>query len=308
MPIRNVLYIFLLLGTLLHAQSRAYSLFYNFDASYYNPSAITEAESISGSLFYNQLAASLRNSNNLGMSTTFPFRNFAGNLLYLRSQQSRQESNEIILNFAYRLNLSYNFEHYIGMGLAPIFEIQSFYPANAVIKDPNDPAFANGKTLYFFKANVRLGINYRYKQLKIGFSIPYLLSTQTQANGLGAQAQTFDIKRLYWVFSIGYEWNLGNKMRIGTQLNQRLYERYIFDVMVNFSVDDKVTIGTYYSFVDQIGLLVKAKLIKELDMTYNFTMGFSEYFRQTGGIHEIGLLWKVPSMKLARINTSRLTN
>ena len=252
------LYCFGLISFEIYAQARPFSIFYNFAGSYNNPAAIGRAETIQGSVFYRHFFSNFAKSPNfMGLDVNVPFKNIYAGLTYLRNRNGYDERNEIALDVAYKLFLSNNFVHSLTFGLAPIFEIDSFFPVNAIIKDPNDPNFpVSARNRNYFKPNVRLGLDYIYKKFSFSFSIPYFLATTIQNNGTGENKVGFSIQRFNFFLGLAYDFQLIEDLVLQTRLNQRLDIQYDIDLLAMFQIKRILGIGLYYSTLDKIGLWI----------------------------------------------------
>ena len=292
-----------------YAQNKPFSLFYALDETYVNPAAMGKMRAFEGSVFYRHFFSGFnRAPNDQGLALRLPVKNLLFGINYLRNQNAQEQHNEIAIDFGYRINFSENELNMMSLGIAPIFELISFYPIDPLLKDQNDPAFAYETTRHFFKANVRIGLSYFWKNLQIGFSVPYFLSNYTQnSEEKGSLKSSFDIKKTQLFFNGQYFLDL-KKIGLSFVLNQRLNLFYNTDFMVMAHIKNLIGIVVYYSTLDKLGLLIYANAIDFLRLSYNFNIGFSKYYNVSGGFHEIGLLFKIPEEKLIKLKNSRFTN
>jgi hypothetical protein len=80
------------------------------------------------------------------------------------------------------------------------------------------------------------------------------------------------------------------------------------DVLALFRINDIVSLGAYYTTVDQMGSWLSVEIVEALHIMYHFGFGFNPLYYASKGTHEVGLLWKVPKRNLIAIKNSRLTN
>ena len=249
-----------------YAQNKPFSLFYALDETYVNPAAMGKMRAFEGSVFYRHFFSGFnRAPNDQGLALRLPVKNLLFGINYLRNQNAQEQHNEIAIDFGYRINFSENELNMMSLGIAPIFELISFYPIDPLLKDQNDPAFAYETTRHYFKANVRIGLSYFWKNLQIGFSVPYFLSNYTQnSEEKGSLKSSFDIKKTQLFFNGQYFLDL-KKIVLSFVLNQRLNLFYNTDFMVMAHIKNLIGIGAAtgeYGDLLQMGVIDPAKVTR----------------------------------------------
>ncbi len=118
------------------------------------------------------------------------------------------------LAYAYHIPFNKERTHFLSIGLqagVSSLHIHDFTPA-----DPNDPAIANARNVNF---DLSLGINYHWKGLNIGFSVPQVLGNKVKFKSSDpAFANNTTIQRQYVVIA-QYEAKLGKKKAWSLQPN-----------------------------------------------------------------------------------------
>ena len=134
------------------------------------------------------------------------------------------------------------------------------------------------------------------------------MSTTVQNNETGDNKVGFSVQKFNFFLGLGYDFQLIKDLVLQTRLNQRLDIQYDIDLLLVFEIRKTLGFGLYYSTLDKIGFVISGTILEAITLMYNFNIGFSEYYQGSAGMHEIGLLWKVPELKLVNLKNSRLTN
>ena len=291
------------------AQSKPYSIFYHFAGTYNDPAAMAREETIRGSFFYRQFFTQFgENPIFFGTDVSFPIKNLYLGAGYLYNKSNFVRDHEIDLNIAYKLYLGYEFEHSLTLGIAPIFEIQTYLPINPTLQDLFDPVFPIQNQVNYFKPNVRLGLDYVYKKLSVRLALPYLLTTIRDKDGTIDNKSSFNFSQLPVFAAVGYQFEINENLSLQTHLQQRLDLRYDVDLLAYLMIKDMIGVGLYYSTIDKMGLVLSGTVLKSITFMYHFSYGFSSGYTNSAGIHELGLLWKIPPLQLMNLKNSRLTN
>lgn len=110
------------------------------------------------------------------------------------------------LAYAYHIPLTKNKAHVLAIGLQA--GVNSLHVHDFTPNDPNDPSVSNARNVNF---DLSVGINYHWKGLNVGFSVPQVLGNKVKFKSTDpAFANSTRIQRQY-MFMTSYEAKLGKK-------------------------------------------------------------------------------------------------
>jgi type IX secretion system PorP/SprF family membrane protein len=294
------------------AQYRPYSAFYNLNPAMHNPAGMGTQNTLSGSLFYRAQMLGIKDAPHFqGMQITLPISNFYIGVNYQRNATRAQETNELATDFGYKLNLSVENKHELTFGLGSVVNLNTYKPRFFSLKDPDDPVFtAVGKFSTQAMFNVRIGVWYVFKDFYVSLSSPALLYNHVvQKDGKFNGRTDFNFAKSQLFLQTGYNVNISENLSVEFNVNYRYNAGFHkTDVLALFRVNDIVSLGAYYTTVDQMGSWLSVEIVEALHIMYHFGFGFNPLYYASKGTHEVGLLWKVPKRNLIAIKNSRLTN
>lgn len=183
--------------------------------------------------------------------------------------------------YAYHIPFSKEYEHKLSIGLsAGIFHQRfSFIELQPLVE--NDPALSvnnNGATAF----DMNVGINYQWKGLNIGFSVPQILDSKLSFREGGKTSETKATSHLrrHYFLTAGYEIALGKNKNffLTPQAAMRKVKGLPvqFDGNIMFDWDRKVWVGASFKTANafkkmaSINPFVGFNLKERLDLTYAF--------------------------------------
>lgn len=151
------------------------------------------------------------------------------------------------ISYAYYLKFNEERTHYLSIGIYAGFMNINLNTDEANIQDLDDQLLA-AQSKYRTNLDLGLGINYHYKGLNIGFSVPQLGSLIGNSTEL-----QFDNKNHY-VGSVSYDIRLGKSKQFGLEPMALIRAQQGVEVSVyghlKFDWDDKVWVGAGYTSVN----------------------------------------------------------
>ena len=281
----------------------------------FNPYALTPA--MAGVTGYSELFLNYRSewTGIDGHPQTFRFNGFGNiykNQMWLGGEMY-MDNTDILSRF--KANLSYTYklkveeEQFIHFAVWGSFYQNVINYANAVGVNPNDPLFQNASSISASKLNAGFGINYTWRRLNVGFSIPTLFTSRQEVeNGQGV---AFNIKQEFLfhvsnVFSLSDNWDLQGygvfRKTTNAPLNLEL------SVMAVFL--QRFWGGLLYRNSNTVAVNLGGNLVKGLVFNYSYEVPVGGINARSGGSHEItlGLRFGMKSNKYFENNSEYYRN
>ena len=108
--------------------------------------------------------------------------------------------------YAYHLPFKKDKTHFLSFGLQA--GVNSIGLHNFTPEDANDPLTANGRSVNF---DLSLGINYHWKGLNVGFSVPQVLGNKVRFKTTDPQFSHYTRIERQYMFMVSYDAKLGKK-------------------------------------------------------------------------------------------------
>ncbi len=163
--------------------------------------------------------------------------------------------------------------------------------ANAIGVDPNDPLFKDISSLVSSKVNAGFGLNYNWRRMNVGFSIPTLFASRQEVeNGQGV---TFNIRQEFLfhisnIFTIGKNWDMQTYGVFRKTTNEPL--NYEFSVMAIYL--QRFWTGLLYRKGGAIGVNLGGNLTRGMVFNYSYEVPVGGINAHSGGSHEFTLGWR----------------
>ena len=110
------------------------------------------------------------------------------------------------LAYAYHLPFKKDKTHFLSFGLQA--GVNSLGLHNFTAHDENDPSVINGRSVNF---DLSLGINYHWKGLNVGFSVPQVLGNKVRFKSTDPQFENQTRFARQYMFFLSYEAKVGKK-------------------------------------------------------------------------------------------------
>lgn len=156
------------------------------------------------------------------------------------------------ISYAYHIPFSKEYDHRLSIGMTAGFIHQRFNTTQLVANQPNDPGVVNLNNNSGTAFDMNVGINYRWKGLNVGFSVPQVIESELkfrQGGNVDQTNATNSLRRHYFVLA-GYEAAMGKEKNFF--LEPSFAVRKIkglpvqFDANLMFDWDRQVWVGASY--------------------------------------------------------------
>jgi type IX secretion system PorP/SprF family membrane protein len=195
-----------------------------------------------------------------------------------------------MISYAYGINISDDSKLKLGMGLGFIDNRLSL--GDAVIKHTDDPLLRiNNNNKTGFDAN--FGVNYSWKDLNIGVSIPQVLALDMKydQSGLGEDNLVYKNTR-HFQFNVNYVIKaMEDKVKIEPSAFIRLTPNapLQYDVTAVVSYRDFIWGGLMYRSQFAMGLMAGVRLAKQFVIGYAYDLPVNQYKTYMRGANEVML-------------------
>jgi len=191
----------------------------------------------------------------------------------------------------FRANLSYTYklkvqnDQYLFFGIWTTFYQASVNAGNAIGIDPNDPLINNNK-LNSSAFNAGFGINYNWKNLNVGFSIPSLFGLN--ADYTTNAAFNYQVQRQYQ-FHISYLHEFDDSWQLQAFSVFQKTGTVPIDVELSLMVIylKRFWLGTLYRNGGVLALNIGGHIYNGFVFNYSYEIGLSGINNGSGGAHEI---------------------
>jgi len=192
----------------------------------------------------------------------------------------------------FRANLSYTYklkvenDQYLFFGVWTTFYQASVNTGGAIGVDPNDPLLQNGSKLNSSAFNAGFGINYNWKNLNIGFSIPSLFGLN--ADYAANVAFNYQVQRQYQ-FHVSYlhEFNDSWQLQATSVFQKTGTEPIDVELALMVIYLKRFWLGTLYRNGGALALNIGGHIYGGFVFNYSYEIGLSGINNGSGGAHEI---------------------
>lgn len=191
-------------------------------------------------------------------------------------------TSSLMATFGYRIRFSRHFLNHLDFGISagPAFDN---FDLNAVAEysDPALTKYAQNKTYIVGRA----GVNYRYKNLNIGFALPGLF--QSKPNGENPFSKEFN----NFLGSVSYKTNVSPDVQLIPTLVYRSLssEERQWEAMLIASIRSFIWVGASYRQDYGITGFIGVNLKKLLRIGYSYEHPTGDISKVSGGSHEVYL-------------------
>lgn len=193
-----------------------------------------------------------------------------------------------MVSYAYGINLSDESKLKLGLGLGFIDNRLSL--GDAVIKHTDDPLLQiNNNNKTGFDAN--FGVNYSWKDLNIGVSLPQVLALDMTYDQPGTEDLVYKNTR-HFQFNVNYVFKaMEDKLKIEPNAFIRLTPNapLQYDITAVASYRDFIWGGVMYRSQYAMGLMAGVRLAKQFVLGYAYDLPVNSYKTYMRGAHEIML-------------------
>ncbi len=189
-------------------------------------------------------------------------------------------------NLSYTYKLKVENDQYLFFGVWTTFYQASVNTGGAIGIDPNDPLLQNGSKLNSSDFNAGFGINYNWKNLNIGFSIPSIFGLNTEYNT--NTSFNYKVQRQYqfhtsYLHEFNNQWQLqayGVFQKTGTEpINME------FSIMAIYL--KRFWSGMLYRNGGALAINIGGHIYNGFVFNYSYEIGLSGINNGSGGAHEI---------------------
>jgi len=189
-------------------------------------------------------------------------------------------------NLSYTYKLKVENDQYLFFGVWTTFYQASVNTGGAIGVDPNDPLLQNGNKLNSSAFNAGFGINYNWRNLNIGFSIPSLFGLN--ADYVANTSFNYQVQRQYQ-FHISYLHEFNDRWQLqAINVFQKTGTEPIdveFSLMVIYL--KQFWTGMLYRNGGALALNIGGHIYKGFVFNYSYEIGLSGINNGSGGAHEI---------------------
>lgn len=277
------------------AQQDAEYTMYRFNGLYINPAYAGSREVISATAIYRHQWVKIPKAPqtaSIAIHSPMPNNNIALGLIYTHDRLGVTNTNNLMLDFAYRIPVGKKKKVKIALGLGAGFTNYNSDLDNVRTSDPNDPSFA-GNNLSLWLPNVSAGVYVYSEKFFVGVAVPNLLQSALrkdfkiyETSGPAARRYT------HLNASAGYVFNLGRKVKFTPSILMKYVPKYApidFDFNVAFVFVDRVWIGAGYRLQDSYSFMAAVNILPQLRLGYAYDLTVSKLSPYTTGTHEIML-------------------
>jgi type IX secretion system PorP/SprF family membrane protein len=209
--------------------------------------------------------------------------------MFIADKAGFLRNNEIELLGSYKLNLD---KYTLSFGMNFGFVNSTFQNSDAVLQNPQDPAFANGNQKYSWP-NIGVGAILKGEQFIVGLSVPRMTQSKVGDNNALIQSQHF---YLYG----GYVYYLGTRLRLkpAVLLRGTKGAPLAADLNFNINVDTKYSGGVFLRNFKSYGVILQAWVFDKFRFGYAFELPTGSSVGPQYTSHELTL-----AIKMALLNS-----
>ncbi len=193
------------------------------------------------------------------------------------------------LSYTYKLKVQNDqFIHFAVWG--------SFYQnvinyTNAIGVDPNDPLFKDITSLVASKFNAGFGLNYSWRKMNVGFSIPTLFASRQEV--IDGQGVSFNMRQEFLfhlsnIFTLSKNWD----MQTYGVFRKTTTEPLNYELSVMFIFVQRFWTGILYRTGGAVGVNLGGNLVRGLAFNYSYEVPIGGINAHSGGSHEFTLGWR----------------
>jgi len=198
-------------------------------------------------------------------------------LTYLHEKIGFIELNQVKANYSY--NLIFNENHSLSFGVSGGFNLLKIEAYWIPPTTSNDPMLPQNETSFGFTPD--LGIAYKFKRLKTGFSVTQLVDSRSTSNYTEA--------RHYYLFA-NYSFGNEEKFQILPQVLLRTdLVKLSADINALMSYQNKYWLGLTWRTSDAICFTAGYTLLKKFNLSYSYDLTINKLSSISTGSHEIHL-------------------
>ena len=277
----------LVLNTAMAQHEYLYTQYFN-NLIYYNPAATGSNEYHTATSFYRQQWAGVKGAPWNGLiSYDAPFKKVNMGLggYVTREVIGINEATSIIANYAYHIKTGDKAR--IGLGISGGIDIFSAKFNNLTVWDEGDINYANainGKVIPHFG----FGIFFKSEKIRVGISIPRLLSINTENLVKIGLTNAPNLRRHYYL-TAEYDFTIKDQWKITPTTMMRYVFRAPFqaDIGVRAAWKDQLFFGSTYRTLGFVTLFAQYKIKDLCRIGYSFDFSTTA-MRQFGhGTHEV---------------------
>lgn len=278
-----------------NAQQDAEYTMYRFNGLYLNPAYAGSREVISTTAIYRHQWVNVPKApRSASVAVHSPLRNnnVALGLIYTHDRLGVANTNNLMLNFAYRVPLGKKKKVKMAFGIGAGFTNYNANLNDVKTQTGNDPSFA-GNNLSLWLPNVSAGIYVYSDKFWVGIAVPNLLQSS-----LGSKFKIYDTgasaarRYTHMNATAGYVFSLGRKVKFMPSILMKYVPKYApidFDFNVAFIFVDRVWIGAGYRLQDSYSFMAAVNITRQLRIGYAYDLTVSKLAPFTSGTHEVML-------------------
>ena len=192
-----------------------------------------------------------------------------------------------MISYAYGINFSEDSKLRLGMGLGFIDNRLNLIDANP--KDWSDPLLETSNiNKTGFDAN--FGVNYTFKDLNVGLSIPQVLALDIKYDASNAKAPIYRSVRHFQVNASYVIKAMEDKLKITPTAFVRITPKtpgVQYDISAIASYRDFIWGGVMYRSTYAVSLLAGTRINKQFVLGYAYDLAVNSYKSYTNGAHEV---------------------
>lgn len=227
-----------------------------------------------------------------GAPSTFTasgFGNIYQNKLWIGGDLTTDRS-DILSVFRANLSLSYKlqveYDQFLYFGIWSTFYQASVRVGEAIGIDPNDPLLINNTRINSSAFNAGFGINYNWRNLNLGFSMPGILSSNDEY-GLNTEFK-YQVQRQFQ-FHASYLIDISSSFQLQTIGVYRKTGNLpaTFDLSVMSIIHGRFWAGMLYRNSGVIAINAGGHIYNGFTFNYSYEIGTGSINKASGGTHEI---------------------
>lgn len=282
-----------LAGTGYTQQLPLYSQYY-FNQFIYNPAATGLNNETNAFLMHRQQWSGLAGAPVTNAFTIDGFmdsKNVGLGLIIFNDVQDITERLGIYGSYAYRLTLSDDMQLRFGLALGFLDNRIDF--SRAVVKDASDPMLLSGMQRKS-GMDANLGVSFNWKTLRVGVSVPQLLSQRLEYENLDTRS-FYQLNRHY-LGTISYKYIFNEEQILA--IEPMVMTRFLpntplqYDANLMGSWRDMVWLGASYRSNYAVGVNARVKLFGNLSIGYAYDIILTPLKTSAGLSHEFMLGYK----------------
>ena len=277
------------------AQQDPYNSFYMFNGLYVNPAYAGSRNVISMTALYRNQWAGLSGAPQTGsFAIHSPLKNeriaLGGILTFDKIGETQTTSP--YLSFAYRIPLGAKQNgNWLSFGIQGGVTYYQNRLSQVATDQANDPQFSSDRNLWI--PNFGAGIMAYGERYYVGASMPQILdmSLNEKLHNAGASSDTTARQYRYFMFTGGYIFDLGDKVKFKPSFIVRYLPKIkpSADITLAFMFIDRIWLGASYRVNDAYAFMGTFGITKQFSLGYAYELGVSKLNNYQNGTHEVML-------------------